>query len=243
MERVSVRPSSDSPPRAATVRDIPVSLSTVGEAPNPRREQIAARAYQLWEVNGKMTGTDSRTGSRRSGSCDREAPAEPLKRRRNWPCGNWKLRHEERAMASPYHARSERAANRTFTTSDRGRRAFAVPARRFVPLVAELESRSLLSGVTVVSNADSGPGSLRAAIDSAVPGEVITFARNLRGQTIALASPLLVDTSLTIHGFAQGPTISGNSSTEIFTISSGRVGESDDAHDGQWQLRARRGDR
>ena len=124
-------------------------------------------------------------------------------------------------MTSPYHAHSETAANRVLTTLVRGRRAFAAPARRSVPLLAELESRRLLSNVTVASNADSGPGSLRAAIESAVPGEVITFASSLRGQTIVLASPLVVSTSLTVRGIAGGPTISGNGSTEVFTISSG----------------------
>jgi hypothetical protein len=87
--------------------------------------------------------------------------------------------------------------------------------------MAELESRRLLSNVVVASSADSGPGSLRAAIESAVPGEVITFANSLRGQTIALASPLLVDTSLTVSGFSNGPTISGNGVTEILMISKG----------------------
>jgi hypothetical protein len=58
MEPVSGRPSSGSPPRAAIFGDIPVSLSTVAEAPGPAHEQIAERAYQLWEVNGRMMGND-----------------------------------------------------------------------------------------------------------------------------------------------------------------------------------------
>jgi len=79
-----------------------------------------------------------------------------------------------------------------------------------------------LSQLVVVNNADSGAGSLRAAIGSASPGDVITFAGGLRGQTITLASPLLVGTSLTIRGFPQGgPTISGNGATEDFQISAG----------------------
>jgi hypothetical protein len=94
--------------------------------------------------------------------------------------------------------------------------------RRFIPRVAELETRQLLSQLVVTSNTDSGPGSLRAEIDSASPGEVITFVGTLRGQTITLASPLLVDTNLTIRGFRQvGPTIRGNGATEIFQIASG----------------------
>ena len=43
---------------AAISRKVPVSLSTVVEAPSPAHEQIAALAYQLWEVNGRHAGTD-----------------------------------------------------------------------------------------------------------------------------------------------------------------------------------------
>jgi hypothetical protein len=43
---------------AAISRKVPVSLSTLAEAPSPTHEQIAARAYQLWEVNGRPAGTD-----------------------------------------------------------------------------------------------------------------------------------------------------------------------------------------
>jgi hypothetical protein len=94
--------------------------------------------------------------------------------------------------------------------------------RHFIPRVSELETRQLLSQLVVTTSADSGPGSLRAEIGSATPGDVITFARSLRGQTIMLASPLLVDTSLTIRGFPQvGPKISGNGVTEIMQVSAG----------------------
>jgi hypothetical protein len=43
---------------AAIPRKVPVSLSTVAEGPNPAHEQIAARAFRLWEVNGRRAGTD-----------------------------------------------------------------------------------------------------------------------------------------------------------------------------------------
>ena len=100
-------------------------------------------------------------------------------------------------------------------------RAGGISGRRFAPRVAELESRQLLSNLVVTSASDSGSGSLRAELSAAAPGDVITFANSLRGQTIALASPLAVGTSLTIKGFPQGPTISGNSATEILAISPG----------------------
>ena len=131
---------------------------------------------------------------------------------------NPEQQREERTMTGIWSTRRPATAERV---SNLAERRIGVSRRRFGPLMTELESRQLLSGATVVTNADSGPGSLRAAIETAVPGEVITFARSLRGQTIALASPLVVGESLTITGFPQGPTISGNGSTEIFTISSG----------------------
>ncbi len=106
------------------------------------------------------------------------------------------------------------------TVRERSRRV-AASRSRFLPCVSELEARTLLSNIAVVSTADSGTGSLRAAIASAAPGDVITFAKSLRGQTITLASPVDVGTSLTIRGFAGGPVISGNGATEIFSISSG----------------------
>ena len=77
-----------------------------------------------------------------------------------------------------------------------------VAPRRFVPRVADLETRQLLSQLVVTSNADSGPGSF-AQVGAATLGDVITFAGSLRGQTITLASPLLIDTSLTIRGLPQ----------------------------------------
>ena len=113
-------------------------------------------------------------------------------------------------------------AKRAIRDLARGRQSGALARRRFTPHVAALEDRRLLSQLTVTSNADNGAGSLRAAIAAATPGEVITFARSLRGQTISLASPLDVNTSVTIRGFAVGgPTISGNSSTEDFVIAPG----------------------
>jgi hypothetical protein len=119
-------------------------------------------------------------------------------------------------LRAPMRAEQSRVASRTREVR------LAVARRRFIPKVAELESRQLLSKLVVVNNADSGAGSLRAEIASASPGDLITFAGSLRGQTITLASPLAVGTSLTIRGFSQGgPTISGNGAAEVFQIPSG----------------------
>ncbi len=51
-------PSSGSAQRASIPKKIPVSLSTVAAGPAPSHEQIALRAYQLWEANGWRAGTD-----------------------------------------------------------------------------------------------------------------------------------------------------------------------------------------
>jgi hypothetical protein len=51
-------PSSRALQPAVIPRKAPVSLSTVTEGPSPAHEQIAIRAYQLWEVNERPDGTD-----------------------------------------------------------------------------------------------------------------------------------------------------------------------------------------
>ena len=102
--------------------------------------------------------------------------------------------------------------------SEAGKFRLASARRCFIPRVAELELRQLLSQLVVLNNADSGAARC-AEIGAASPGDLITFAGSLRGQTIALASPLVIDTNLTIRGFPQvGPTISGNGATEAFQI-------------------------
>src|SRR5262245_3455413 len=63
---------------------------------------------------------------------------------------------------------------------------------RFVPRLEALEDRTLLSTLTVLNTADSGPGSLRQAIATASPGDTIDFAPNLSGKTIVLTSGQLV---------------------------------------------------
>ena len=77
--------------------------------------------------------------------------------------------------------------------------------------LAALEERALLSTVTVTNTHDSGSGSLREAINDAVSGEVIDFARSAYGTIHLTSGPLFVDMiDLTIEG--PGPdklTISG----------------------------------
>src|SRR5262245_49313922 len=76
-------------------------------------------------------------------------------------------------------------------------------ARRhsFVPRLEFLEGRSLPSTLTVLNNADSGPGSLRERIAAASSGDTIVFDAALKNQTITLTSgELKIDKSLDIEG-------------------------------------------
>ena len=59
---------------------------------------------------------------------------------------------------------------------------------------------------TVSSPADSGPGTLRAAIQQASSGEEITFSNGLNGQTISLTSPLVINQPVNINGANGGRT-------------------------------------
>jgi predicted outer membrane repeat protein len=81
---------------------------------------------------------------------------------------------------------------------------------------AALEPQALI--LTVTSDANSGPGTLRSAISQAVSGDTITFADNVR--TITLASTLIIDKSLSISG--QGRvTVSGGTIVQVMHVSSG----------------------
>src|ERR1051325_6624305 len=73
----------------------------------------------------------------------------------------------------------------------------------------------------VTNTNDSGPGSLRQAIDDASSSDTITFDSSLSGQTVILESsfPMIVK-NLTIDGsaLASKVTISGNHSAQVFTL-------------------------
>jgi hypothetical protein len=75
-------------------------------------------------------------------------------------------------------------------------------ARRATKLSLEtLDGRVLLSLLTVKSAADSGPDTLRYAVDNAVAGDVIRFDPTLFGQVIKLTSGEIdVKVNLTIQG-------------------------------------------
>lgn len=92
--------------------------------------------------------------------------------------------------------------------------------RRFRPTVDAVESRLLLSALTVTSTADSGQGSLRAAVAAAAPGDVIRFGSGLKGKTISLTSgPIAIGQSVTILGPGAGKvTIDGGGRSGLFTV-------------------------
>src|SRR6266480_3523459 len=83
-----------------------------------------------------------------------------------------------------------------------------------------LESRRLLSALTVSSAADNGIGSLRAQIAAAQSGDTINFAPGLSGQTITLTTGSIVfDKSLTVQGLgASQLTIRAGYQHRVFDI-------------------------
>jgi hypothetical protein len=86
------------------------------------------------------------------------------------------------------------------TRSSRAGRAARRARATFLPQARELEGRTLLSTLTVVTDRDSGPGSLPADIAAAGSGDTIAFAPGLAGHTIFLASPLSFTGGLSLDG-------------------------------------------
>jgi len=111
---------------------------------------------------------------------------------------------------------------RTAKSRRRGRAARRNSLGRRLKLEC-LENRLTLSGspVLVTSGADSGPGSLRAAIGSASSGETIEFANYVH--SIKLTSgDLPISTNLNIDGpGANKLTISGNNASRVFDVAGG----------------------
>jgi co-chaperonin GroES (HSP10) len=80
----------------------------------------------------------------------------------------------------------------------------------------------------VTNTNDSGAGSLRNAINTACPGDTITFAASLTSGGPAIitltSAELVIDKNLTITGTSSSLlTISGNSASRVFNIQSGTV--------------------
>jgi uncharacterized repeat protein (TIGR01451 family) len=80
--------------------------------------------------------------------------------------------------------------------------------------------------LVVTNNNDSGAGSLRQVIADACTGSTITFDPALSGQTIVLASELVINKSLTIQGNVP-ITVSGNDVVRVFNLTAGNITLSD----------------
>jgi hypothetical protein len=86
-----------------------------------------------------------------------------------------------------------------------------------------LEDRLTPSSLTVTTGADSGPGSLRDTIASAVSGDTITFAKKVHLITLT-GTALEISKNLDIEGTgADKLTISGNNASRVFYVESGNT--------------------
>jgi hypothetical protein len=114
---------------------------------------------------------------------------------------------------------------RIWNRSDAGerRRSYGAPRKRptYGLRVEALEDRWLPSTLTVLNNLDHGPGSLRAKIAAANPGDQIIFAKSVHAITLS-SGQLVIGKSLDIEGpGADNLTVSGNDANRIFDISGG----------------------
>ncbi|MBI1918423.1 MAG: FG-GAP repeat protein [Planctomycetes bacterium] len=112
--------------------------------------------------------------------------------------------------------------------SGRSRRnAPAHPRQRVARLVVEaLEDRYVPSTLTVTSALDDGSaGTLRAVVNAAAAGDVITFDPLLNGQTITLTQgEINIAEDLTVQGpGASLLSISGNNASRIFNVEGPKV--------------------
>lgn len=75
------------------------------------------------------------------------------------------------------------------------------------------------ASILVTSTADSGEGSLRAALEQAKDGDVIAFEPALKGESILLESELIVSASITLDGSAApGLTLDGQEKTRVLRV-------------------------
>ena len=81
---------------------------------------------------------------------------------------------------------------------------------------------AMAATITVINTDDSGAGSLREAIASAAPGDMIQFA--VAGTITLTTGELLINKDLTIGGpGAESLAISGNNASRVFRVTAGTV--------------------
>jgi predicted outer membrane repeat protein len=97
---------------------------------------------------------------------------------------------------------------------------FTPANRSYTNVQADYAAQNYAATITVTSAGNSGPGTLRQAINDAASGAVIRFDPQLAGQTILLTSEIAIDKSLTIDGSGLSPRveISGGDAVKIFAI-------------------------
>jgi hypothetical protein len=97
------------------------------------------------------------------------------------------------------------------------------PRRRQARLQVEtLEARALPSTLTVTNLSDADPGSLRAALTQAQPGDTIDFASGLNGTIVLTSGELRIDQSVSIAGPGVDQiTVSGGNSSRVVEVTAG----------------------
>ena len=131
----------------------------------------------------------------------------------------------DRSTFSGNVSRRSLGAGRAFVSRWKGIARHVLVASLFlVVLGAALPSWA--TTYTATSTADSGAGSLRAALGMAANGDTINFDPSLNGQTITLDctdnGPIILAQNVTIAGpGASNLAISGNNACAVFQVNSG----------------------
>ncbi|MHB1559522.1 MAG: beta strand repeat-containing protein [Isosphaeraceae bacterium] len=94
--------------------------------------------------------------------------------------------------------------------------------QRFAPALLPLETRALLSTLTVTNDNDSGTGSLRYELGLANAGDTINFSPKAYGTITLTGSPLQVPNGVDVNGPGPGEvTVSGDNKSTVFEIGRG----------------------
>ena len=89
-------------------------------------------------------------------------------------------------------------------------------------LLDQIRIGGCVDGTVVDSAADSGPGSLRAALTGACAGSTITVDAALAGETVALSTPLTVAKDVTLDASAApGLVLDGQGTSRILEVADG----------------------